>query len=67
MVNSAIHEDKDLEFNSLANCQPVKAEQNRCDVISSAGPSSESRRRILDHLQLMHQASAHRRVELCRS
>ena len=53
MVNNAIHEEKPLEFNSLANCQPVKAEQNRYDVISSAGPSNESHGRILDHHQLI--------------
>jgi len=42
-----------LEFSSLANWQPMKTEQNRCDVISSAGASNESHGRILAHQQRM--------------
>jgi len=58
MVNSAmheIHEEKDIEFNSLVKWQPMKTEQNWCDVISFVGPSNETYSRILDHLQLIQQ------------
>ena len=42
-----MHEEKNVEFNSLANGQHTKTKQNWCDVISSEGSGNESRRRIL--------------------
>ena len=47
VANSAIQEENNVEFNSLANGQRMKTNQNWCDVISSEGSSNESRRRIL--------------------
>ena len=46
-MNSAIHEEKNVKFNSLANGQRMKTKQNWGDVISSEGFGNESGRRIL--------------------
>ena len=62
VVNSAMHEEKALEFNPLANWQSMKTERHWCDVISSVGSSNESCRRILDHLQLIQQSHAYSRA-----